>query len=217
MCYNLDAFFFSAYNREEKNKIDRLDEDSSKHFWKVEITGVLSNSYRDINEEFWQMILYVSVFWLSVIISVSFFPVYKRALEFEKQGDDSLLVVLVIGLGKQHLNFQCMNVYIHIVFTFFCCERSLYCSANNNRHHNYLYMIRMNLPYCAYCFLFEVGCQTLITIKWCWLIFKNKFRAFCLFYTLYISRKILCILRRKMQSQKNIFFLNSIKYTPTKK
>lgn len=49
------------------------------------------------------MILYVSVFWLSVIISVSLFPDYKRALEFEKQGDDSLLVglVTVISLGKQ--------------------------------------------------------------------------------------------------------------------
>lgn len=47
------------------------------------------------------MILYVSVFWLSVIISVSLFPDYKRALEFEKQGDDSLLVGLVISLGKQ--------------------------------------------------------------------------------------------------------------------
>lgn len=47
------------------------------------------------------MILYVSVFWLSVIISVSLFPDYQRALEFEKQGDDSLLVGLVISLGMQ--------------------------------------------------------------------------------------------------------------------
>lgn len=137
-------FFFSAYNLEEKNKIDGLDEDSSKHFWKVEITGVLSNSYRDINEEFWQMILYVSVFWLSVIISVSLFPVYKRALEFEKQGDDSLLAVLVIDLGKQHLNFQCMHVYSYISHIFYC-ERSLNCSVNNN-FLNYLKMNRMNLP-----------------------------------------------------------------------